>query len=399
MNRRTAATGSTSLLAASGRRAAGRAPISGHVLKVIRESLIVTQEALAEQLGVEIHTLQGWESGRRPLTATSVSNLMRLRQRLRRLGTRPELLDGLTDAVDADCFLDFVFSNEPHRARPDDHPLATWVMKRSFYQMVAWPLNGSRPASIRQVRTRRRRGPVPEMPELSNAEKMHLFESLRAVVDRSHSSRGSAFDSEQARLLRRQAYFIASLDRSPTMEDWLSRMASREGRNLPNLDSWSPGWVTARSLTMAQARLGDPEPLRWFLRNALDSDEGRMADLNYWAYWLGQVPESYHADAFMVDRSTRWHGLSLLRALADILHPNQATMDIYVHSIWTLLRDQPQLLHGDLELLARLRNRLAEVLGQSSTSAESRRKLESLYHGLQLMQPNPTTRLGGGDES
>jgi transcriptional regulator with XRE-family HTH domain len=53
--------------------------ISGYVLKVIRESLGHTQERLAERLGVSAATIQGWESGRRPLMAMSVGNLMALR--------------------------------------------------------------------------------------------------------------------------------------------------------------------------------------------------------------------------------------------------------------------------------------------------------------------------------
>jgi DNA-binding transcriptional regulator YiaG len=125
-------------------RVTGRAVISGHVLKIIRESLPATQEGMAEQLSADVHTVQGWESGRRPLTATSVANLMRLRQRLRHLGARPELLDGLTDAIDADCFLDFVLDTNPELLQPGDHPLATWVMKRSFHQMVAWPVLGTK---------------------------------------------------------------------------------------------------------------------------------------------------------------------------------------------------------------------------------------------------------------
>jgi DNA-binding transcriptional regulator YiaG len=54
-----------------GRGSEGR--ISGYVLKVIRESLGQTQERLAERLGVSAATVQGWESGRRPLMAMAVS--------------------------------------------------------------------------------------------------------------------------------------------------------------------------------------------------------------------------------------------------------------------------------------------------------------------------------------
>lgn len=45
--------------------------ISGRLLKLVREQLCLTQERLAESLGVDKTTLQGWESGRRPLLAAS----------------------------------------------------------------------------------------------------------------------------------------------------------------------------------------------------------------------------------------------------------------------------------------------------------------------------------------
>jgi len=67
--------------------------ISGYVLKVIRESLGQTQEQLAERLGVSAATVQGWESGRRPLMAMPAGNLMALRAELRGLGAAPALLD------------------------------------------------------------------------------------------------------------------------------------------------------------------------------------------------------------------------------------------------------------------------------------------------------------------
>src|SRR6266480_1090440 len=86
-----------------GRGSEGR--ISGYVLKVIRESLGQTQERLAERLGVSAATVQGWESGRRPLMAMPAGNLMALRAELRGLGAAPALLDALTQGLEADLFV------------------------------------------------------------------------------------------------------------------------------------------------------------------------------------------------------------------------------------------------------------------------------------------------------
>ena len=39
--------------------------VSGYAFKLVRESTQLTQAALAEDLGVDMATVQGWESGRR----------------------------------------------------------------------------------------------------------------------------------------------------------------------------------------------------------------------------------------------------------------------------------------------------------------------------------------------
>jgi DNA-binding transcriptional regulator YiaG len=39
--------------------------VSGFLLKLIRESAGLTQVQLAEKLGVDVASVQGWESGRR----------------------------------------------------------------------------------------------------------------------------------------------------------------------------------------------------------------------------------------------------------------------------------------------------------------------------------------------
>jgi DNA-binding transcriptional regulator YiaG len=76
--------------------------ITGFLLKQIRQSAGLSQEGLAEQLGVDPNTVQGWETGRRPLTGTRVATLVELRHRLRQLGGAPQLLAALEDAAEAE---------------------------------------------------------------------------------------------------------------------------------------------------------------------------------------------------------------------------------------------------------------------------------------------------------
>jgi len=72
---------------------------------MIRESTGRTQQQLAEGIGVGVATIQGWESGRRPLMAMPTGNFMALRIRLRGLGAGPGLLDTLTEGLAADLFI------------------------------------------------------------------------------------------------------------------------------------------------------------------------------------------------------------------------------------------------------------------------------------------------------
>ena len=104
--------------------------ISGYVLKLIRESLELTQEGLAEDLDVDKHTVQAWESGRRPLSATQVFGFVDLRNRLRVLGAAAPLVDSLSAAMEADHVLAFALSTRAGAIDPCSHPLARWVLPR-----------------------------------------------------------------------------------------------------------------------------------------------------------------------------------------------------------------------------------------------------------------------------
>ncbi|WP_460494844.1 helix-turn-helix domain-containing protein [Dactylosporangium cerinum] len=77
------ARGQPTLTGSQGSRAIG--PVSGFVLKLARQSTALTQEKLAVALGVDVSTVQGWESGRRPLSAVSAGDFLRLCGRLSRL--------------------------------------------------------------------------------------------------------------------------------------------------------------------------------------------------------------------------------------------------------------------------------------------------------------------------
>jgi transcriptional regulator with XRE-family HTH domain len=182
--------------------------ITGYLLKLIRESAGLTQETLAEHLGVDTNTIQGWESGRRSLTGTRVATLVQLRHRLRQLGADSRLLSALDDAAEADYVLSYALATEPGESQPAVHPLACWVPKRSFAYMLAWPFTGQRPIALDHQGLRSRRGPVAQGPALTLEERMRFFQHLRLTAERSYADR--ELDETSGILLRRNVYYSLS---------------------------------------------------------------------------------------------------------------------------------------------------------------------------------------------
>src|SRR5437879_184083 len=168
-----------------GKQRPAAAVVSGYVLKLIREALPLSQEELAEVLGVERNTLQGWESGRRPLTSTQVQTALRLQARLRVLRADPVLLDFLPAAMEADQLLSDLLAEDGQKAALDEHPVSGWVLNRSTYDLLAWPIRGQPPPPLAAAAAQRRRGPAPAGPELTTTERTRFFERLRTLVERS----------------------------------------------------------------------------------------------------------------------------------------------------------------------------------------------------------------------
>jgi transcriptional regulator with XRE-family HTH domain len=358
--------------------------ITGFLLKLIRESAGLTQEALAERLGVDRNTIQGWETGRRSLTGTRVATLVQLRHRLRQLGADPRLLAAMDDAAEADYVLAYTLATEPGERPPAAHPLACWVPKRSFAYMLAWPFTGQRPVALGQQGVPARRGPVAQAPALTAEERTRFFQHLRLTAERSHTGREP--DETSGTLLRRNVYYSLSWNPGSETAAWLRELEQREQRRLGRFDSWSPSWTAARSLVVARARQGDKEPLRQFIRTALSSDACQAASLNYWAYWIGETAETYSSDEFMAGDLGPWAGTALLRRFAANLVATEPLADLYAHSLWALLERRGRLLEDDRQLARSLTVRVEALLAEGELSAQSRKELEQVHYGVRLLQ-------------
>ncbi|GAB2713845.1 helix-turn-helix domain-containing protein [Kitasatospora kifunensis] len=346
--------------------------ISGYVLRLIRESIPHTQAGLAELLGMDLASVQGWESGRRPLANMRAGQLLDLRRWLPALGADAALVGMLDAAMDADRLIGTALDPGPH-----DHPLAGWVHTRDTAHMIAWALNGTTPPALVGRPAPVRRGAVANSPLLPSQERSTFFAHLRDITEAASRPGGSV-------LLRRQALYLASYDRSPEAQDWTAQ-ALHGRRGVLSVRGWSPQWAEARSTAAALARQGDPQPLFDYIERAMvDDDDGEAANLNYWAYWLGATGTPQPDDAFMRDRGlTGWDAVTLLRRLTQGIHEAPGYVDLYAHSLWALLTVRPWLPQAAPELVTTLAGRTGRLLDSGRISSRARRDLDALQYLLQ----------------
>ncbi|MFD7135402.1 helix-turn-helix domain-containing protein [Streptomyces sp. NPDC059894] len=347
--------------------------LSGFVLRVIREQQGCTQDESAELLGVSPDTIAGWETGRRPLTAIPVEQMLGLRRRLMQLGTAPSLLQALERASEADVLLAGVLDED---APPQESPLGAMVMQRDLAEVLVWPLNGVPPGPVRALPAPRRprRGPAPAGPELTAGERRAFFARMRTTA-------------EQARgpgqfLLRRQALYLSGYEPASDTEDWLAHQQATE-----RPDDWLTGWLNKRSVAAVAARQGDRDRMAYFIDNALhDDDAGEAANLAYWAYWIGETAVPQLSDDFIGDGSLEpWNGDRLLAHLVEGIAPHHGYVNLNVHSVWALLQVRPNLLRSGAAARA-LRERLPVMLDSRELSTRVRRELESIRYAIRLTE-------------
>lgn len=345
--------------------------IAGYVFRLIREQIGLTQDGLAERFNVSADTIAGWETGRRALTAVPVGQMLVHRHQLLHLGTSPQLLAALDRAIEADVLLSSALEAHP----PASHPLGAWVLQRDLADLLTWPLHGRPPVVLAALPPRARRGPVPAAPELSAAARAQFFTRMRTTA-------------EQARtpdqfLLRRQALYLAGYDKTTDTAAWVDHQ-----QTTTRPEGWLDQWLNARSVASVAARQGDRDQITSFVRTqCLDDDQGEAANLNYWAYWIGEIPDVELDDTFMGSRRPdTWHGRRLLRHVADRLDPAFGYLDLYVHTLWALLAARPHLLHDGSIDKGVLRNRVEILLDSPEISTQADRELSGVRYALRLAE-------------
>lgn len=357
-----------------------RGIISGYLLKITRESAGLSQEGLGETLGADRGTIQGWESGRRPLTAVGYGDAISLQQRLLALGARPELIAALPAAVDADVLLAAILDHAPAHVDLARHPLGWTVLSHDVAEMLTWAITGAPPRVCETAPPARRRGPVAAGPELAPGEPQAFFDHLRVLAERS-------FGREEHLLIHRQACFLASLDPGSGAAAWI-RPSPRTMEHLRARAGWSPYWADARSLSIALARAGEPDLLEGFIAHTSGDEACERANLNYWAYWVGEWSGRQPGDHFMIDSALPWSGARLYAHLSTRLEPT-SRVDLNVHTLWALLQVRPGLPADDPASTARLLDRSARLLDSDVLSDQARGELGSVRYALMMQGHKP----------
>ncbi|MEV4710320.1 helix-turn-helix transcriptional regulator [Micromonospora sp. NPDC049374] len=363
-------------MAGRGRSTPQRGEVTGYLLKLIRESIPLTQEHLAADLGVDRVTVQSWESGRRPFTAVPLGQVFAVRRRLGRLGANLTLLAALDDAAEADFILAAVLDGQMDRCDIAEQPLGWCVLTHRLTDLILWAVLGQTPTFARGIPVAHaRRGPVAAGPALPTDEQRAFFTRLHVLAERAAAGRDPSV------LLHRQACFLAGMDPTRTAAGWLSQTTTRTPR-ATTFRTWSPLWPDARSVVTSLANQGDPEPLRDFLARAHPDDTCQRAALNYSAYWVGEIPYRQHDDSFMPAPLADWHGSVLFRHLVQRLDLTHPFVDLNVHNIWALLAVRRRLTLDNPAESRALLKRSTRILDSDHISPQSRQELTSIVYSL-----------------
>jgi hypothetical protein len=310
--------------------------------------------------------LAGWETGRRPLSSVQAGRFVFLQSVLIQSGAAPRLVRLLPPALEADQVLDHAAGCADRRERGTFHPLGASVYRRQVFELIAWPLSGRTPAALAQDPET---DPGPPEPEPPRVDRTVVFDHLRIAAE-------TAGDDS---LLHRQALYLQSYDQRPDAAPWMADQFRRHPRRR---SGWAPGWPVTRTLAAGLARYGNRTPLAEFSEYGLADDPGVIANLNYWAYWVGETPVLERDDAFMPRMLGCWSGDQILRHILPRLEAGPGVADLGIHTLRGLLLARPQLASSDNDAAGALTEIAGQLLDGRLMPASGRRALAEVSYAL-----------------
>ncbi|MCO8271811.1 helix-turn-helix domain-containing protein [Actinoplanes sp. TRM 88003] len=346
------------------------------MLRLARQSAGLTQEKLAEVLEADVTTIQGWESGRRPLSAVSAGDFLRLCSRLSRLGAPASTGLRLREAVEADQVLATGVTAGAAWVSPDSHPLAASVHRWTITNLILWPILSRTPQHLQEfVPLVARRGPTPRHPALGAEERQRFLDHLLTIAER-------ARHNDEA-LLRRQAVYLLGFDGRPDTVGWLRQEWDRAGRKRP-ADGNIAELLEARSASVALAVAGDGTHLHDFVAHMTHQSQ-QVANLNYWAYWIGELSADQTNDTFMFDTDTRsWTGIRLLDHLLKRLDPATSHLPLNLSTLHTLIASRPTLINDAPATRATLTEVLDRLASSDTLGRSGRNQLAGLQYAVRI---------------
>ncbi|MCA1673241.1 MAG: transcriptional regulator, partial [Actinobacteria bacterium] len=246
--------------------------------------------------------------------------------------------------------------------------------------LLTWPFTGVVPAQLGDLpqRLRARRGPVPDQPTLSQEARTRFFDHLLVTAD--------ANGDEDAALLRRQAIYLLGFDPRASTADWLHAEQLRALRDAGCTDH-VPSWVAVRSSAVALANTGNRDPLQAFVQRALATDQQERANLNYWAYWAGEIDSIQIDDDFMVRVDPRsWSGVRLMGHILQRLRPGSGHADLNIHTVWALLLAHPTLLTNHPALRSETVTQVDNLAADRDLSVTAQRELSDIGYAVRLAE-------------
>ncbi|GAA3633774.1 hypothetical protein GCM10022223_60130 [Kineosporia mesophila] len=279
------------------------------------------------------------------------------------------LVGYLDDAAEADLILQEIAAGD---GVADELLLGSVVLRRRVVELVDWSIGGQHPTGLPTLLASRCPGvqrPLADPTELD--EHAHGTQTL--------VERAAGRIDDASVLLHRQAIFLAGPQAGlePT-----SLLTPRSVKYLVGDHPWTPYWSDARTVSIARALAGDAEPLGDFLCHGLMGGVHELANLNYWAYYVGEERHPQISDTFQLRTDLAWRGSHLLAHLTRRIHVSHSLLPLNVHTAWSLLGFRRGLIHDDPRVARDLMERCEVLLGHDEIPAQVRIEATSMLYAI-----------------